>query len=86
MPWAQAVSRFTAVFEALVIAWLREGSISAVARRAIAAVELKRADGIMQRGLAGGARARRLDWKQTHPNAGITGSDLRVPRERLARA
>jgi transposase len=33
VPWAEAGSGFTALFEALVIDWLREASISAVARR-----------------------------------------------------
>ena len=33
LPWAEPGGRFTAMFEALVIDWLREASIAAVSRR-----------------------------------------------------
>jgi transposase len=33
VPWAESGSRFTVLFEALVIDWLRETSVAAVARQ-----------------------------------------------------
>src|SRR5262245_310020 len=54
VPWAEDRSRFTALFEALVIDWLREASISAVAERL--RLSWDEVDGVMaravQRGLA----------------------------------
>jgi transposase len=35
VPWANPGARFTALFEALVIDWLREASFTAVARRLV---------------------------------------------------
>ena len=60
VPWAEPSSRFTALFEALVIDWLLEASFSAVARQlrlswdAVAGIQ----DRAVQRGMA--RRARRL--------------------------
>jgi len=54
VPWGEPSSRFTALFEALVIDWLKEGSISAVSR--LLGLSWDEVDGIMaravQRGLA----------------------------------
>jgi transposase len=54
VPWAEEGSRFTALFEALVIDWLAEASIQAVAQRL--GLSWSAVDGIMQpavkRGLA----------------------------------
>ena len=54
VPWAEKGSRFTALFEAVVIDWLREATISAVAR--LMRLSWDAVDGIMaravQRGLA----------------------------------
>jgi transposase len=47
VPWAEPGSGFTAVFEALVIDWLKEASISAVSRLMV--LSWNAVDGIMQR-------------------------------------
>lgn len=52
VPWAEERSRFTALFEALVIDWLKETSISAVAERL--GLSWEQADGIMQRAVRRG--------------------------------
>lgn len=56
VPWAEEGSRFTALFEALVIDWLKEASFSAVARR----VDLSwdQVDSIMQRAVRRGLERR----------------------------
>ncbi|HEV2238169.1 MAG TPA: ISL3 family transposase [Ktedonobacterales bacterium] len=56
VPWAEAGSRFTALFEALVIDWLQEASLAAVSRR----VQLSwdEVDGIMSRAVARGLARR----------------------------
>lgn len=55
VPWAEAGSRFTGLFEAVAIDWLKEASISAVSRRM--GLTWHEVDGIMERavlrGLAG---------------------------------
>jgi len=55
-PWAEANSSFTALFEALVISWLKEASVAAVAER----MELlwDQVDGIMQRAVRRGLARR----------------------------
>lgn len=55
-PWAEAGSRFTALFEALVIDWLHEASISAVASQM--GLSWEEANGIMERAVARGERRR----------------------------
>ena len=47
VPWAEPNSGFTALFEALVIDWLKEASTSAVAR--LMGLSWNAIDGIMQR-------------------------------------
>jgi transposase len=56
VPWAEAGSRFTALFEAVVIEWLKEATISAVARRL--GMTWDAVDGVMARAVRRG-RARR---------------------------
>lgn len=56
VPWAEPGSRFTALFEALVIDWLKEGSIAAVAT--LLRLTWDQADGIMQRAVARGLARR----------------------------
>lgn len=58
VPWAEERSRFTALFEILVIGWLKEASISAVARQLNLGWDA--IDGILQRAVARGL-ARRDD-------------------------
>lgn len=58
VPWAEAGSRFTALFEALVIDWLGEASFSAVARRL--SLTWDEVDGIMGRAVARGLARREL--------------------------
>jgi transposase len=56
VPWSEPGSGFTALFEALVIDWLREASISAVARRL--RVSWNAVDRIMQRAVQRGLSRR----------------------------
>lgn len=55
VPWAEPGSGFTALFEAIVLGWLREASISAVA--CLLRLSWDEVDGIMERGVRRG-RAR----------------------------
>jgi transposase len=59
VPWAEPGSGFTALFEALVIDWLREASIQAVARRLD--LTWDEVDGVMQRAVRRGLERRRLE-------------------------
>jgi transposase len=56
VPWSEERSRFTALFEALVIDWLKEASITAVAERL--GLSWDEADGIMQRAVRRGLERR----------------------------
>ena len=56
VPWAEAGARFTALFEALVIDWLHEASLTAVARRL--QLSWAEVDGIQQRAVARGLARR----------------------------
>jgi len=59
VPWGERGSRFTAMFEALVIDWLQEASISAVARQL--RLSWEEVDGIMERAVRRGlSRRQRL--------------------------
>lgn len=60
LPWAESGSRFTALFEALVLDWLGEASISAVAEQLT--LSWDEVDGIMRRAVKRGLqrRGRRL--------------------------
>ena len=59
VPWAEKGGRYTLMFEALVIDWLKEASINAVSRRL--SVSWNAIDGIMKRGLD-----RRSDMDTSH--------------------
>jgi transposase len=59
VPWSEPGSRFTALFEALVIDWLGEASISAVAQ--LLNLSWDEADGIMQRAVDRGLARRDLE-------------------------
>lgn len=56
VPWAEENSAFTALFEALVISWLKEASISAVAD--LMELSWDQVDGIMQRAVRRGLQRR----------------------------
>jgi len=56
VPWAEPGSRFTALFESLVIDWLREASMAAVSRRL--GVSWDQIDGIMHRAVDRGLERR----------------------------
>ncbi len=58
VPWAKPGARFTALFEALVIDWRREASLSAVARQM--GLSWDEGDGIMSRAVARGLARRVL--------------------------
>lgn len=59
VPWAEAGARFTALFEALVIDWLQEANLAAVARHL--GLSWDEVDGILQRAVARGLARRRLE-------------------------
>ncbi|MCU7879469.1 MAG: ISL3 family transposase [Candidatus Thiodiazotropha sp. (ex Lucinoma aequizonata)] len=63
VPWAEPGTGFTAMFEALVIDWLKEASISAVSR--LMGLSWNAIDGIMQRAVKRGL-ARREEINPTH--------------------
>ncbi|MEJ1472115.1 MAG: ISL3 family transposase [Candidatus Sedimenticola sp. (ex Thyasira tokunagai)] len=63
VPWAEPGTGFTAIFEALVIDWLKEASISAVSR--LMGLSWNAIDGIMQRAVKRGL-ARREEINPTH--------------------
>jgi transposase len=56
VPWAERNARFTLLFEAFVIDWLKESSINAVSRRL--AISWNAIDGIMRRAVERGLAAR----------------------------
>lgn len=59
VPWAEAGSRFTAMFEALAIDWLKQASVKAVAAQL--RISWAKADGIMQRAVQRGLGRRQLE-------------------------
>lgn len=59
VPWGEPGSRFTSLFEAVAIDWLKEASISAVARRM--RLTWNQVDRIMQRAVRRGLLRRELD-------------------------
>jgi transposase len=59
VPWAEENSRFTALFECLVIDWLKESSLSAVARKL--RLSWDEVDGIMARAVERGLERRKLE-------------------------
>ena len=63
VPWAEPGSGFTAMFEALVIDWLKEASTSAVSR--LMGLSWNAIDGIMQRAVKRGL-SRREEVNPTH--------------------
>ena len=62
VPWAEPNSGFTALFEALVIDWLKEASTSAVAR--LMGLNWNAIDGIMQRAVKRGLARRKKTCAQ----------------------
>jgi transposase len=58
IPWADARSGFTALFEAMVISWLRNASILAVS--GLIGISWDEVDGIMQRAVDRGLKRREL--------------------------
>lgn len=58
VPWAEPGGRFTALFEAMVIAWLGEAPISAVAR--LVGLTWAQVDGIQQRAIERGLGRRKV--------------------------
>lgn len=56
VPWAEPGSRFTALMESLIIDWLKEGSIEAVAR--LLSLSWDQIDGVMQRAVQRGLKRR----------------------------
>ena len=61
-PWRESKSRFTALFEALVIDWLREANTAAVAQQM--GLSWDEVDGIMQRAVQRGLERREVQAPQ----------------------
>lgn len=59
LPWAEASSRFTALFEALAIAWLKEASQTAIAKRL--GLSWDEIHGIMERAVRRGLERRKVE-------------------------
>jgi transposase len=75
VPWAVAGSRFTALFESLVIDWLKESSISAVAR--LLRLSWEETDGIQQRAVQRGLVRRRRQLPGLPKRLGVDETSFR---------
>lgn len=73
VPWAEPGSGFTALFEALVISWLQETTISAVSRQL--SLSWNAIDGVMQRAVKRGLARR--DDEATHSRLGVDETAFR---------
>jgi transposase len=69
VPWAEPGSSFTALYESLVIDWLKEASIAAVSRRLH--LSWDEVDGIMQRAVTRGLERRRAEGEQAPARLGV---------------
>ncbi len=76
VPWADPGSRFTALFEAVVIEWLKMGSIKEVSERL--GLGWGQADGIMQRAVARGLARREA---QTPERIGVDETSFQKRHE-----
>ena len=87
VPWAEPGSGFTALYEALVIDWLKEASIQAVSRQL--SLSWNAIDGIMQRAIKRGLRRRKAEvpkhigvdetsFKKGHDYVTVVSDDERV--------
>lgn len=76
VPWSDPKSRFTALFEALVIDWLKEASFSAVARQL--SLSWDQVDGIQERAVRRGLARRR---KQRPRRIGVDETSFRKRAE-----
>lgn len=76
VPWAEAKSRFTALFERLVIDWLKDASISAVAEQM--QLSWDEVDGVMQRAVKRGLARRE---KQVLRKIGIDDTSFQKRHE-----
>ena len=63
VPWAESNSRFTALFESLVIDWLKTGTISEVAERL--ALSWSAVSGVQEQAVARGLARRQQDFPDT---------------------
>ena len=59
VPWGEERSRFTAIFEALILDWLQQASIAGVA--AMMGLSWDEVDGVMSRGVERGLKRRRVE-------------------------
>lgn len=76
VPWSDPGSRFTAMFESLVIDWLHEASASAVAR--LLHMTWDQVDGVMQRAVARGLSRRSIE---AAPRTGVDETSFRKRHE-----
>ena len=77
VPWAEERSRFTALFEILVIDWLKEASVSAIARQLD--IRWDAIDGIMQRAVVRGLKRR--DDTRLYPDLDVDETAFRKRRD-----
>lgn len=76
VPWSEPGSRFTAMYEALVIDWIKESNISGVAR--VMGLTWDQVDGIMQRAVSRGLERRE---KEIPENIGVDEKAFRKGHE-----
>ena len=79
VPWAEPGSRFTALFETLVIDWLKEASISAVAR--LFHLPWEAVDGIQQRAVRRGLARRSSEPAALPVHLGVDETSYRKRHE-----
>lgn len=79
VPWADRGSRFTAMFEMLVVAWLQEASITAVAE--LFGLSWTVIDGIMKRAVHRGVKRRGLEGRELPKHLGIDETSFQKRHE-----
>jgi len=75
VPWAAVKSKFTALFEALILEWLKVTSVSAVAK--LFGLSWEAVDGIMQRAVKRGLQRRRNLLLPLPPHLGVDETSFR---------
>ncbi len=75
VPWAEPGSRYTALFETLIIDWLKEASISAVAR--LFGLPWEAIDGIQRRAVSRGLARKRREQPALPKHLGVDETSFR---------
>lgn len=79
VPWAEEYSRFTALFESLVINWLKDASIKTVAEQC--RLTWDEADGIMQKAVTRGLQRRDLQGSAAPVHLGVDETSFQKRHE-----